>query len=321
MQPVQRFHWGDAAYAEAFATLVRCAGERVEERQILRELFAAYPATSHAVDWGAGSGDLTSLMVEHFQHVYAVEPHPGMRAVLATRCPRAQILDGTIMSTVLPTQVEVGLISHVFYHVFPSACHPKTSWPSPIWTLICGLSFCARDAGSIAALVSYAQNGRILLANSEVPKFVYPTCLLGGTNAGEIDARKSTSRTLKEIRQQYPGVFWHYFFGRYCREVKRVSDAIAVQRQMSFQITEKAQRERIGTQGNFQSNGKEKKAITALTVTRIKYHQEERAITKMIVKKGSTSPVLSVIALAQRLSYSPTQATSVSFCDGWNCQR
>ena len=56
-------------------------------------------------------------MVEHFQHVYAVEPHPGMRAVLATRCPRAQLLDGTIMSTVLPTKVEVGLISHVFYHV------------------------------------------------------------------------------------------------------------------------------------------------------------------------------------------------------------
>jgi trans-aconitate methyltransferase len=117
VRPVQRFHWDSAEYAEAFATLVRCAGKRVYERQILRELFAAYPAESHAVDWGAGGGDLTSLMVEHFQHVYAVEPHPGMRAVLATRCPRAQLLDGTIMSTVLPTKVEVGLISHVFYHV------------------------------------------------------------------------------------------------------------------------------------------------------------------------------------------------------------
>src|SRR4029453_11665537 len=55
-------------------------------------------------------------------HVYAVEPPPGMRAVLATRCPRAQILEGTIMSTVMPTQVEVGLISHVFYHV------PDNKW-------------------------------------------------------------------------------------------------------------------------------------------------------------------------------------------------
>jgi hypothetical protein len=115
--PVQRFHWDSAEYAEAFATLVRCSGERVYERQLLRELFAAYPAESHAVDWGAGGGDLTSLLVEHFHHVYAVEPHTGMRAVLTTRCPLAQVVDGTLMSTVLPTKVEVGLISHVLYHV------------------------------------------------------------------------------------------------------------------------------------------------------------------------------------------------------------
>jgi len=50
MRPVQRFHWDHAAYAEAFATLVRCAGERVHERQILRAIFAAYPAESHAID-------------------------------------------------------------------------------------------------------------------------------------------------------------------------------------------------------------------------------------------------------------------------------
>ena len=90
MLPVKRFRWDSAEYAEAFATLMRCAGERVYERQILRELFSAYPAESHAVDWGAGSGDLTSLMLEHFHQVYAVELHPGMCAVLATRCPRAQ---------------------------------------------------------------------------------------------------------------------------------------------------------------------------------------------------------------------------------------
>lgn len=117
MLPVKRFHWDSAEYAEAFATFVRCAGGRVHERQALREIFSSYPAESHAVDWGAGGGDFTGLMLEHFRHVYAVEPHAGMRAVLATRCPRAQILDGTIISTVLSRKVEVGLISHVFYHV------------------------------------------------------------------------------------------------------------------------------------------------------------------------------------------------------------
>ena len=117
MLPVKRFHWDSAEYAEAFATLLRCAGERMHVRQVLRGLFSAYPAASRAIDWGAGGGDLTSLLLEHFQHVYAVEPHPSMRTVLAARCPSAQILDGTIMSTAMPTKVDVGLISHVFYHV------------------------------------------------------------------------------------------------------------------------------------------------------------------------------------------------------------
>jgi len=114
---VKRIPLDSVAYAEAFATLVKCAGERVYERQLLREIFSTYPAESHVVDWGAGGGDYTSLMLEHFHHVYAVEPHPGMRAELAARCPLVQIVAGTIMSTVLPTKVDVGLISHVFYHV------------------------------------------------------------------------------------------------------------------------------------------------------------------------------------------------------------
>jgi len=114
---VKRFPLNSVEYVEAFATLVKCAGERVYERQFLREIFSAYPPESHVVDWGAGGGNHTRLMLEHFRHVYAVEPHPDMRAVLAARCPLAQIVDGTIMSAVLPTKVEIGLISHVFYHV------------------------------------------------------------------------------------------------------------------------------------------------------------------------------------------------------------
>ena len=86
--PVQRFHWDSAAYAEACAAPVRCAGARVYERQLLREICAAFPAASHAIDGGAGGGDLTSLLVEHCQQVYAGEPHPARRVVRATRCPR-----------------------------------------------------------------------------------------------------------------------------------------------------------------------------------------------------------------------------------------
>ena len=117
MPPVQRFHWDSAAYAEACAAPVRCAGARVYERQILREICAAFPAASHAIDGGAGGGDLTSLLVEHCQQVYAGEPHPARCVVRATRCPRVQIVDGTLMSAVLPMQMDVGLISYMLYYI------------------------------------------------------------------------------------------------------------------------------------------------------------------------------------------------------------
>ncbi len=117
MPTVKRFHWDTPDYADAFATLLKCAGKRASIGRILREIFAQYPAESHAIDWGAGPGDLTKLLLEHAQHVYAVEPHPGMRTELAARCPRAQIFEGTMMLTIPPTKVEVGLISHVFYHI------------------------------------------------------------------------------------------------------------------------------------------------------------------------------------------------------------
>jgi SAM-dependent methyltransferase len=117
MQPVQRYHWNTADYAAAFAALLRAIGERVYIHRILRDLMAGYPRTGHAIDWGAGSGDLTALLLEHFEHVYAVEPNPEMRAVLAQRCPQARIFPATIMTATSPAPVQVGVISHVFYHI------------------------------------------------------------------------------------------------------------------------------------------------------------------------------------------------------------
>jgi hypothetical protein len=117
MQPVKRFHWDTPEYAAAFATLLRCMEGRIYLQQILREIFSRYPAESHAIDWGAGEGDLTRLLLERFQRVYAVEPNAGMRTVLAARYPRAEVFTGTLISTIPPTPVAVGLISHVLYHV------------------------------------------------------------------------------------------------------------------------------------------------------------------------------------------------------------
>jgi SAM-dependent methyltransferase len=117
MPPVTRYHWDSPEYADAFAALLRCSGEREHVRRILGELIGRYPRESRAIDWGAGGGDLTALLLGRFKHVYAVEPNPSLRAALAARCPAAEVVDGTLASAVLPAAVQVGLISHVFYHV------------------------------------------------------------------------------------------------------------------------------------------------------------------------------------------------------------
>src|SRR5262249_43493691 len=77
--PVRRFPWESTEYAKAFATLLWCADGRGAVRQLVRELVAAYSATSRAVDWGAGGGNLTRVLLEHFHCVYVIEPHPSMR--------------------------------------------------------------------------------------------------------------------------------------------------------------------------------------------------------------------------------------------------
>src|SRR5262249_44877210 len=117
MPPVQRYQWNTPEYAEAFAALLRATGERVDVYRVLRGLIARYPRDARAIDWGAGGGALTTLLLEHFRHVYAGDPTPELRSVLARRCPGAEICPGTIMSAPPPASVDVGVISHVFYHI------------------------------------------------------------------------------------------------------------------------------------------------------------------------------------------------------------
>jgi hypothetical protein len=117
MQPVQRYHWDRPEYAQAFATLLRALEGRPYVNQVLRGLLAQYPREARAIDWGAGAGDLTQLLLERFETVYAVEPNPTLREALQARCPQAQVFGGTIMSVAPPTPVEVAVISHVYYHI------------------------------------------------------------------------------------------------------------------------------------------------------------------------------------------------------------
>ncbi len=117
MTAMKRYRWNSPEYAEAFAALMRSYGSREHLYSFLRGLLVHIPADAIAVDWGAGAGDLTRLLLERVRTVYAIEPSPAQRELLAANCPTAHIINGTIMSAEPPGPVGVAVLSHVLYHI------------------------------------------------------------------------------------------------------------------------------------------------------------------------------------------------------------
>src|SRR5262245_49797779 len=143
MAAMKRYQWGSAEYAEAFATLLRCYGSREHLYSTVRDLLAHVPTQATAVDWGAGTGDLTRVLLERARTVYAVEPSPSLRDRLAANCPAAHVIDGTILSANLPAQVDVAVLSHVLYHV------PDPEWGAHV---IRAASFLAAEGALLVVL-------------------------------------------------------------------------------------------------------------------------------------------------------------------------
>jgi SAM-dependent methyltransferase len=53
------------------------------------------PSSATVLDLGAGSGKLTRLLVEAYEHVIAVEPDDKMRNLFVVLCPEAELLAGS----------------------------------------------------------------------------------------------------------------------------------------------------------------------------------------------------------------------------------
>lgn len=170
MQPVQRYRWDTPEYAEAFTALLRSTEERAYLHRLLRETLSHYPPQSRAVDWGAGSGDLTAVMLERFEHIYAVEPSPAMRARLTQRCPAARVLADTIVSATLPTSVEVGVMSHVLYHI------PDHKWGAHV---IRAAQHLSRDGVLLVIQSAPDSGGYEMLEHFGAPRFDLYAALAG----------------------------------------------------------------------------------------------------------------------------------------------
>jgi SAM-dependent methyltransferase len=65
------------------------------------------------LDLAAGTGKLTGLLLERYGHVIAVEPLPGMRALLP---PQAEVLDGSAEAVPLPARsVDAAFVAEAFH--------------------------------------------------------------------------------------------------------------------------------------------------------------------------------------------------------------
>jgi hypothetical protein len=107
---------GSPEYALAFETLLRNL-ECANTEEILRRVVSHLPRSAKAVDWGAGAGRNTRVLCEWFETVYAVEPSAALRVELVRTAPKAIMIAASIQATMLPEQVDLGLISHVYYHI------------------------------------------------------------------------------------------------------------------------------------------------------------------------------------------------------------
>jgi hypothetical protein len=143
MSALTRYRWDSAEYAQAFATLLRSYGSREHLYSTVRGLLADLPPEAVAIDWGAGTGDLTRVLLERLRTVYAVEPSPAQRVALAANCPAAQVIDGTIMSADPPGRANVAVLSHVLYHI------PDHEWGAHV---IRAANFLAPDGALLVVL-------------------------------------------------------------------------------------------------------------------------------------------------------------------------
>jgi hypothetical protein len=139
---------GSTEYATAFAILLDNL-ECENTEKVLRSVASRLPPSAKAVVWGAGAGRHTVSLCGWFDTVYAVEPSPTLRTELARVAPKAMIIAGSIQETILPEQVDLGLISHVYYHI------PDREWGGV--TLRC--ASCLTEGGILVVALKHPDSG------------------------------------------------------------------------------------------------------------------------------------------------------------------
>ena len=84
------------------------------------------PAAQAVLDLGAGTGAVTRELIGRAPRIIAVEPDERMRAVLAARCPEAEVLAGRGEDIPLPdASVDAVVISSAWHWLDPERAVPE----------------------------------------------------------------------------------------------------------------------------------------------------------------------------------------------------
>ena len=84
------------------------------------------PNASAVLDLAAGTGAVTRLLIGRAPRVVAVEPDERMRAVLAARCPEAEVLEGRGEDIPLPdASVDAVVIASAWHWLDPDRAVPE----------------------------------------------------------------------------------------------------------------------------------------------------------------------------------------------------
>ena len=84
------------------------------------------PDASAVLDLAAGTGAVTRLLIGRAPRVVAVEPDQRMRAVLAARCPEAEVLEGRGEDIPLPdASVDAVVIASAWHWLNPDRAVPE----------------------------------------------------------------------------------------------------------------------------------------------------------------------------------------------------
>ena len=137
---IQVFSSSTPAYHQAFQTFLDHTDQKTKAREQLDVLVGQLPAKRTFIDAGAGNGKVTAWFTDAFERTIAAEPNDSLRQELAQVCPRAEVLEHTILDAPITAKGDFILSSHVFYYIDDNAWMENlerlASWLAPQGLLV-----------------------------------------------------------------------------------------------------------------------------------------------------------------------------------------